>query len=40
MSFLPGGRPERFGEILNELEQIREALPYGPEDTLENMDAV
>jgi serine/threonine protein kinase len=40
MSFLPGGRPERFGEILSELEQIREALPSGPDDTLENMDAV
>lgn len=40
MSYSSNNRPERFGEILTELEQIRETLPSGPDDILENMDAV
>lgn len=33
-------RPERFGEILSELEEIQSELPKDPTETLESMESV
>ncbi len=40
MSYQASGRPERFGEILTALEEIRESLPSDPEDLLNDMESV
>jgi len=40
MSYNALDRPERFGEVLSELEEISSEFPTDPNDTLESMDQV